>query len=323
MDRELKDCSYDREQYVCQTPVLLIAFNRPNTTKKVFEQIRKAQPLKLFFAVDAARTAKGEVEKLLNEQVKGIAELVDWPCELHTLFRTDNRGCGYGPAEAISWAFENDDRLIVLEDDCVPTQSFFRFCDEMLERYKDDTRVNIVSGRSHHQGSKFFEDKDYVFTHYAHTWGWATWKRAWEKFDMRMSDYPEFKKTGGANNILFSKEETAYFNMWFESIYNNIEQECTHSWDAQWVYARLKSGALGIVPAKNLIQNIGEFGTHSSGHKAVFDLHADEMPDTIRHPLYILPNREYENMHFHNHIHVITPLYKRIYHFIQRWVQSK
>lgn len=321
MVQQLKGHSLNNVESICKTPVLLIGFNRPDTLTEVFNRVKSARPVKLYIAIDGPRPQKGEEEKALVAQCRNIASQVEWPCELHTLFREHNRGCGYGPAEAISWAFENEDRLIVLEDDCVPSLSFFSFCDEMLERYKDDYRVNIISGRSHHQGTKFFVDQDYIFTHYAHTWGWATWKRAWKQFDIRMSDFPKFKKTGGANNFLFSEEESCYFNKWFESIYNNIEQECTHSWDAQWVYARLKSGALGIVPAKNLIHNIGEFGTHSSGHQAVFDLQEEELSDLIRHPLYVLPNREYESIHFHNHIHVVIPLYKRIYHRIQKWIK--
>jgi hypothetical protein len=321
MAQELKESLSNRDGYCCITPILLIGFNRPDTLIEVFNHVKCVNPLKLYIAIDGPRFAKGKQEKELVTQCRSIINQIDWQCELHTLFREQNKGCGYGPSEAISWAFENEDRLIVLEDDCVPSQSFFQFCDEMLECYKDDKRVNIISGRSHHQGSKFFDNQDYIFTHYAHTWGWATWKRAWEQFDMKMTDFPEFKKIGGASNVLFSKEESAHFNKWFESIYDNIEQECTHSWDAQWVYARLKSGALGIVPAKNLIQNIGEFGTHSSGHQATFDLQAEELPDELHHPMYVLPNREYENMHFHNHIHVVTPLYKRIYHRIQRWIK--
>lgn len=321
MAQELKDCSHDNALSVCKAPVLLIGFNRPDTLTEVFNRVKCAKPVKLYIAIDGSRPQKGEKENTLVMQCRNIANQVNWPCEVHTCFRTKNLGCGYGPAEAITWAFENEDRLIVLEDDCVPSQSFFRFCDELLERYKDDERVEIIAGRSHHSGTKFFENQDYIFTHYAHTWGWATWKRCWEHFDIKMTDFPEFKKVGGANNVLFSKDEAAHFNKWFESIYNNIEQECTHSWDAQWVYARLKSGALGIVPAKNLIQNIGNFGTHSSGHQATFDLQAEELPDELRHPLYVLPNKEYENMHFHNHIHVVTPLYKRIYHRIQRWIK--
>lgn len=302
------------------SPVLLIGFNRPDTMQIVFEEVRKAQPQKLYFAVDNARNNKPGEDELVD-QVKNIVRQVDWSCTVHTLFQEKNRGCGYGPAEAITWGFTNEDRLIVLEDDCVPSQSFFRFCDELLERYKDDERVNIISGRSHHGESSFFEGKDYVFTHYAHTWGWATWKRAWKSFDIRMNDYPLFLKEGGFNNILFTEEEASFFNNWLSRIHQNIDQECTHSWDAQWVYARLKNGGLGIVPARNLIQNIGELGTHSSGHHKAFELLSEELPSILRHPLYVIPCRDYDCMHFHNHIHVHHPLYKRIYNKIFRWIR--
>ena len=165
---------------IVKAPVLLIGFNRSDTMQQVFNAVRRAQPDKLYYAVDGARPNKdGEKEKV--QQVRDIISQVDWPCEVHTLFREENVGCGFGPADAITWAFENEDRLIVLEDDCVPSQSFFRFCHEMLELYKEDKRVNLVSGRSHHGGSRFFAKYDYIFTRYAHTWGWATWKRAWNQ----------------------------------------------------------------------------------------------------------------------------------------------
>ena len=316
MDQELKDYSCGKELYVCKAPVLLIAFNRPDTTQRVFEQIRKAQPHKFYYAVDAPRPSKGEAEKELNEQVKEIAKFVDWPCELKTLFRTRNCGCGYGPSEAIDWAFENEDKLIVLEDDCVPTQSFFRFCDEMLERYYSDTRVNIISGRSHHQGSKFFEEKDYMFTHYAHTWGWATWKRAWKQFDMKMSDYPAFVKNGGTYNVFFDKKEAKYWEKQFEKVFYNIEQEVSHSWDMQWVYTRLKEGGLGIVPSHNLISNIGAGnGTHTS--TAFVDISVSEMPEVLRHPGYIIINRDYEQYHF-NALYKRDSLLLRIYNRLMR-----
>ena len=306
---------------VCCTPVLLIGFNRPDSLLKVFEQIRIARPKSLYIAIDGPREGKEDERDLVN-RCHAIVDLVDWSCDVHTLFREENRGCGYGPAEAISWAFENEDRLIVLEDDCVPSQSFFRFCDEMLERYKDDKRINIVSGRSHHSGTAFFENQDYIFTRYAHTWGWATWKRCWSEFDIKMSDFPDFLNMGGALNILLTKEEATYMNKWFSSVYNIIEEECTHSWDRQWAYARIKSGALGIVPSKNLIHNIGDIGTHSFRTQKAHKLLAEELPIVLRHPRFVLPNKDYESMHFHNHMHVVHPLHKRIYNRLMQWIKK-
>ena len=302
-----------------KAPVLLIGFNRPDTMQQVFDAVRIAMPEKLYYAVDGARPDKGEEARV--QQVREIVEQVDWPCEVHTLFREENAGCGFGPAGAINWAFENEDRLIVLEDDCVPSQSFFSFCNELLERYKDDERVNMISGRSKLTNISVFEEQDYVFTRHAPTWGWASWKRCWKEFDIKMKDFPLFLQQGGAFNIYPMKKEAKNANQRYLAMYERIEEECTHSWDGQWAYARLKSGALGIVPSHNLILNIGMYGTHSNGHQEVFDLQAEEMPIELRHPLYILPNMEYENIFFKRF--VFRPLHKKIINRLLKWIKLK
>lgn len=283
-----------------KSPILLIGFNRYNTTQVVFDMIKQVQPEKFYFTVDGAR--KGKEEEGEITRVREIINQVDWPCDVHTLFREENLGCGRGPAEAISWAFKNEDRLIVLEDDCVPSISFFLFCDELLEKYKDDKRVNIISGRSHQSKSKYFNNQDYIFTHYAHTWGWATWKRTWNEFDLYMKDFPEWIDRGGALNVLATREQGIRSNKRLQKIYDNIDKEVTHSWDSQWSYTRLKSGGLGIVPCKNLIQNIGEFGTHSKGHTEVNDIKAEEISGTLKHPPFIITNIGYEILHYKKHI---------------------
>lgn len=283
-----------------KSPVLLIGFNRPDTMQQVFEAVRYAQPDKLYYAVDGPRDGRDEEKKV--QQVRDIIKQVDWQCEVYTLFREKNVGCGFGPAGAITWAFEKEERLIVLEDDCVPSQSFFPFCNEMLERYKDDERVNIISGRSHHSRTKFFDNQDYIFTHYAHTWGWATWKRVWDEFDIYMRDFPEWIAMGGGVNVLATSKIGKSSNHHFAHIYEHINEEVSHSWDSQWSYTRQKTGGLGIVPCKNLIHNIGDFGTHSFGHNKVNDLIAEEMPKRLRHPKFIVVNKEYEIFHYNTHI---------------------
>lgn len=286
------------ESYICETPILLIGFNRPDTMQMVFDEVKKVHPRKLYYAVDCAREGKtGECEKV--NQVKEIIKQVDWHCDVHTLFQMENQGCGFGPANAISWAFETEDSLIVLEDDCVPVPTFFSFCDEMLERYKDDERITIIGGRSHHGDSRFFDKQDYIFTHYAHTWGWATWKRCWNKFDIYMKDFPEWLAQGGAYNILSNKKHAKFFNKRFEDVFRTIDAEVSHSWDMQWVYARIKEGGLGIVPCKNLISNIGcGNGTHTSANFK--DSPTGKMPKELRHPQFIMNNREYDDYHFKN-----------------------
>lgn len=289
------------------TPILLIGFNRPECMQETFNQVKKARPTKLYYAVDAPRPGKNEEGKVAA--VRDIIKQVDWDCKVHTLFREKNVGCGYGPAGAISWAFENEDRLIVLEDDCVPSLSFFSFCEQMLDRYENDTRVNMISGRSHQSGSIYFQDQDYIFTHWAHTWGWATWKRCWSQFDMMVSDIPDFLAMGGALNILATKEQGKRKNKGLQNLYNHRESEVTHSWDKQWSYTRLKTG-LGIVPCKNLIHNIGDEGTHSKGRQN-HDMVAEEMPETLRHPKFVIPNKGYEILHYNRHIRRNSNIFKK------------
>lgn len=284
-----------------KAPVLLIGFNRPDNMAQVFSQIREAKPEVLYIAVDGSRpSVSGEDHKC--RECQELAKKVDWPCELHTLFREKNAGCALGVSGAISWAFENEDRLIILEDDCVPVQSFFHFCDEMLERYKDDTRVWQVCGRSYHPNSVFFKQSDYIFSNYAHIWGWATWKRCWSKFDLMMSDFPEFISQGGAINVLHSNKLAAGANNGNLRRYNNIEKLSSSTWDYQWSYTKLKNGGLGIVPCVNLIKNIGASGAHANG-SYVDTLPVRELPETLRHPSFIIANAKHDEYHYKHHIH--------------------
>lgn len=291
-------------------PVLLIGFNRPDTMQLVFDAVRVAKPNKLYFAVDGPRKGKNEDEKV--QQVRDIVKQVDWPCEVHTLFREENVGCGFGPADAITWAFEKEDRLVVLEDDCVPDPSFFRFCNELLERYKDDKRVYRISGLSPHPETKFFGEYDYLFSHYAHTWGWATWKSRWSEFDINMSDLPIYLSDGSVQNATDSPAQARRVSKKLRRKYDNIEYEKSHSWDTQWGYTCAKNGSINIVPRVNLITNVGDGnGTHTrkvwfaNTHMMMTTI---PMPDEIKHPTFILRNKAYDRYHYSHHIHPPLPI---------------
>ena len=301
-------------------PILLITFNRPDYTRQVFEKIRQAKIKKLYIANDGPREGNMDDQKA-REEIKKIIDSLDWDCEVHTLFQEKNLGCGWGPANAITWAFENEDRLIILEDDCVPALPFFNYCNQLLERYKDDTRVWLISGRSHHQGSKFFSDRDYIFSHFGHTWGWATWKRCWNHFDMKMEDLPEFLKIGGAVNVLATEEQGKLYNKMYENLFHDRENLQTHAWDYQFGYAILKNSGLAIVPAKNLIRNIGAIGTHSNSESEVHKMTAHENYKIEREPKFVIAEREYEILHFNTHIRKIfgfMPMYKRFFRKIKK-----
>jgi len=296
-----------------EAPVLLITFNRPDNTRKVFKKIKQAKIKTLYFFNDAPREGNEE-DIMARTAIKRFVDEVDWECDLHINFQEKNLGCGWGPSTAISWAFEKEKQLIILEDDCVPSLPFFDYCNHCLEKYKNDTRIWLISGRSHQQGSKFFKEQDYIFTHYGHSWGWATWKRCWGHFDMDMKDFPQFLKSGGAMNVLSSKEEGKLYNNKYTKLYDNKKLH-THAWDFQFGFAILKNAGLCIVPAKNLIENIGHIGTHSVGKTKHHELKAFDNFKVEKEPLFVLANKEYEQLHFNTHIKKImgtASLYKRI-----------
>lgn len=172
-------------------PIIFMIFNRPDTTKQAFETIRAAKPKKLLVVADGPRPGKpGEADKCAA--TRAIIEEVDWDCEVHRNFSDMNLGCRQRVASGITWAFSLVDKAIILEDDCLPSQSFFRYCAELLDRYEHDDRVMMVSGNNHLFGHTDVAES-YYFSRYPHCWGWATWRRAWMKYDLNMSQWPELR----------------------------------------------------------------------------------------------------------------------------------
>jgi len=274
-----------------------MTFNRAAYTRKVFEKIKEAKIKKLYVANDAPR--EGNVnDKKNRDQIRAMLKEIDWDCELNTLFHENNCGNGFGPVAAINWAFEKEDRLIILEDDCVPSLPFFPFCEFCLDKYEKDLRIWQVVGRSHWGGASFFEDQDYIFSYFGHTLGWATWKNRWKHFDIQMSKWESFCQAGGFYNM-FPYNQAKILT---ERL-NVLKKRPINSWDARWGFAIRSNSGLSIVPAKNLIHNIGVFGAHSSGKiTRVHKLLAEDDFQVENEPQFIMVNREYETYHFDNHI---------------------
>lgn len=241
-------------------PVLFIIFNRQNETSKVFEQIRKAAPKKLFIAADGPRLSHpNDIQKC--ELTRLACSNIDWDCEVFTKFDNKNQGCRLAVSSAITWFFESVEAGIILEDDCLPSLTFFSFCRQMLNRYQNDLRVMQISG-SNYLGNDCALDNDYYFSALNDIWGWATWRRAWDKFDLSMPGYEEFKSNGGVKKYLQDRDISNWLTMYFDDA-KNPEASV---WSSQWAYAIAKNNALTIVPSKNLVDNIGfdDRGTHSS-----------------------------------------------------------
>ena len=167
-------------EFAC-APILFLIFNRPQLTARVFAAIREAQPSQLYVAADGPRSNRpGEAD--LCEQARRVINGVDWPCEVKTLYRQENLGCRQAVSSAITWFFDNVEAGVVLEDDCLPIESFFRFCSELLIRYRDDTRIGMISGNNH--GFRIYDDSlSYSFSKHGAIWGWASWRRAWRLYD--------------------------------------------------------------------------------------------------------------------------------------------
>ena len=280
------------DSFKLTTPVAFIIFNRPDTTQKVFNAIRSAKPTKLFVAADGPRSNKeGEAEKC--KQTRDIINQIDWECEVHKNFSDTNLGCKNRIVSALDWVFENTEEAIIFEDDIIPNPTFFRFCQELLCKYRDDERVMMVSGNNFQFGKKR-TNYSYYYSRFSHIWGWATWKRAWEKFDPDIKAWPEVRDGKWLCDILHNRTAE---NMWRDNFEKYYTKAITNNWDAQWVFACWINNGLIILPNDNLASNIG-FGcdaTHTSQESIFSNLPTRDMKFPLEHPPYMIRNTIADN----------------------------
>lgn len=244
------------------TPVLLLAFNRPEQTKQVFEAIRSVKPTKLYVAVDAPREGRpDDVEN--SDAVKKIVQDVDWPCETHYLFQEKNLGCSLSGVTAWNWIFQTEDCMIFIEDDGLATESAFYFVQEMLERYKDDTRVAYVGAVNH---KLQFGDKSYFFSRYPDsTYFMGTWKRVQNLYDYDLTTYKDVCSTDSFKNAFWGKVEWLVLNQRFKGYIDSVKKHRrNNTYDVQMLYLAYKYNMYSIYPNINMISNIGtESGANS------------------------------------------------------------
>ena len=276
---------------LCNVPVLFLIFNRPDTTQLVFDEIRKAKPAQLFVAADGPR--KDRPDDIENcRKTREIIRQVDWDCNVSTLYRDENLGCKRGVSSAIDWFFSHVEEGIILEDDCVPDQSFFPFCQELLERYRDDERVMMISGDNFQFGKQRTE-YSYYFSRYVHIWGWATWKRAWNYYDISMNLWPLIRDGDWLMDILDDRNAVNYWTHCFEDTHaGKID-----TWDYEWVFACWIQTGLSVMPNVNLVTNIGfdKSGTHTQGDTIFSRLPAKKAKFPLVHPKYIIRDCKSDN----------------------------
>lgn len=274
-----------------QAPVLFVIFNRPDLTEETFKQIRKAKVSVLYLAADGPRN---EGERELCETARRIVlDNIDWDCTVHTLLRDENLGCKDGVVDAIDWFFEHEKQGIILEDDCVPNQSFFSFCSQMLWRYRDDKRIFHITGLNRQKGL-VRGSGDYYFSYFPSIWGWATWKDRWEKYCVRIHDYKKTRRDV-LNHFLRSKNQRYLYN----KIFTSASSGEIDTWDHQWTYTLFKHKGLAIVPNVNLISNIG-FGPAATHTKKLEKDRANqrtvEMNFPLKHPLHMEVNNDADDL---------------------------
>ncbi len=278
-------------------PVLMVFFNRAEPLKQVFQAVKEAKPSKLFLAQDGAR--EGNAADLENiEKCRQVVSQIDWDCEVFYNYSDVNLGCGRRMSSAISWAFESVDRLMILEDDCVPAGDFFPFCEELLEKYKDDTRVGLISAMNHLETYDNISHDSYIFCNSGAIWGWATWKRCWETYDFEMGFVDKldvFEKIKTWNYPSYYKR--SLLSQGKDRVKTLKEGKKLSSWTFQCTMNRLLNHQLVIVPAVNMISNVGltSDSTHASGSlklipkglRRVFFMPVHNIQFPLTHPEYI------------------------------------
>jgi hypothetical protein len=300
-----------------QIAVLFLVFNRPDTTAQVFEAIRKAKPPRLYVAADGGRKEReGESEKVAK--VRQIATNVDWPCVVKTLFRDENLGCKYAVSGAITWFFENEEQGIILEDDCLPSQSFFWFCEELLIKYKNNPKIMHVAGMTYVEKTDNTEQYSYHFARVGGIWGWASWRRAWNLYELEMTSYPQAIQENLFDDLFVGEKEIKELYLgWFKEAYQN-----THTWDFQWTYTKIINNSINIMPAKNLIRNIGhgaDGATHTTGDEDKYsNMPLNEITFPLKHPKFLVIDRKFNYMNFK----YITQrkLYQILYYYMHKFL---
>ena len=286
-------------EYRTRHPVAFLVFNRPETTREVFARIAKAKPARLFIISDGPREDVGEDAAKCRE-VRSIVENIDWDCEVSVDHATSNLGCRRRVSSGLSWVFGQTESAIILEDDCVPSPSFFRYCDELLEKYRDEPRVMMISGTNLLRESP--AAGDYLFTMHGICWGWATWKRAWSTYDVDLNSWPQTKPTNPFRALPFHESELNSFEKALDNLCGKDPRTWKHNtWDYQWDYNRYIHNGLAITPKRNLVANIG-FGegathTHDKNHKLA-NIPTATLDFPLEHPATIELSREYEESYY-------------------------
>lgn len=281
------------------TPVAFLIFNRPEQTRRVFAAIKRARPTRLLIVADGPRPTRPG-EDALCAATRAIVSEVDWPCEVLTNFAATNVGCRERVSSGLTWVFNTVEEAIILEDDCLPHPDFFPYCAELLERYRDDARIMHIGGVNFQFGRRYGPDS-YFFSRYTHIWGWASWRRAWQHYDVTLARWPAARERMVA--MFEHPAERRYWQHAWEKVFSGK----LDTWDYQWSFACAEQGGLVALPNVNLISNIG-FGsdaTHTYRKNRLAALPTEALSQPLRHPSTVTrcieADRAMGRLMFHKH----------------------
>lgn len=294
---------------ILKTPILIIGFNRPETIRIVLEHVKKANPAKVYIAIDGPRINNLNDIKRVTA-VKEIVKNINWDCKILYKFNEQNLGAELNVSSAISWVLENEESIIVLEDDIVASTAFFHFAEQMLNKYAKVENIYMVSGFQC-TPTEFSDNEDYCFGLYGHTWGWATWRRAWKKFNLNVNDFDLILNSEIINEIAISRAEARYLKKLIKKMKANGPGN--NPWDTSWFYIRLKEKGLSIIPKVNLISNIGIYGLHAAGKTKYHYLPYEENFIVKNHPKSVKRYDLYDEYHFRNYLLKNSYLYVKFY----------
>lgn len=246
-----------------KTPVALFLYNRARHTQAVLERLVQIRPCRLYVVADGPKAEIPDDAARCEEVRRLVRESITWECEVSTLYGEKNIGCGRNVSAGLAWVFSCEERAIILEDDCVPDLSFFPFCEELLQRYRDVEEVAQICGSNPCGKDQATDECSYLFSRFGPVWGWASWRRAWGKYDFNLNDWPSRDGSHWLNNRRISLRE----KMWRRHLYQHLWSGEVDTWDYQWGYAKFRLGLLSIVPNVNLIENIG-FGVDATHTRA-------------------------------------------------------
>lgn len=303
--------------YVMHTPIIFCLFNRPDTTARVFAEIAKIKPQQLFIVADGPRPARpDDIEGCAR--TRAIIDRVDWDCRVYKNYSDRNLGCTQRMATGIGWAFTHVEEAIILEDDCLPDPTFFPYCAELLERYRDNPRIMQIAGFNVPQDRRT-RAFSYYFSRFATNWGWATWRRAWRHYDVGVAAWPSMRHTTWLLDIL---QDRRVADFWAHML-DLAHSRALGTWDYQWLFACWQQRGLSVQPSVSMITNLGfgEDATHttSSCHDPRARVKAAQMVFPLRHPALLMEDRKADRIYIRQAVLPSLPVSGLQMRFQKKW----